>query len=120
VKVATTAVTLIMLVAMGVAFGPAIIGALFHGAVAAQVLLLGAVTAGPYLLGAGLRHGQRSALGLALGTRNFGAALAPLAAMPGANPRALVMIVLGVPVTVILSALAARWFGRDAARLAVR
>jgi hypothetical protein len=49
-----------------------------------------------------------------MGTRNIGAALAPILGARDLDPRAMVMIALGVPVTLILSLVAARWFARRA------
>jgi bile acid:Na+ symporter, BASS family len=51
---------------------------------------------------------QRSVLALGLCTRNVGAAIAPLYAVPGTDPRAMAMCAMAVPVTLVLSAIAAR------------
>ncbi len=116
VKRVTTLVTVVMIGAMMALYGPAMLGAVGTGAIALQILYLGLMTVVPYVAGLGLRGDQRSVLGLALGTRNFGAALAPLVASPGTDPSATAMIAVGVPITVLLSAAAARWFARDGAR----
>ena len=47
-------------------------------------------------------------------TRNIGAALAPLFAIPDVDQRAIVMVALGVPMQTIFSLLAASWFSRRA------
>jgi bile acid:Na+ symporter, BASS family len=116
VRITTTVATIAMLGAMAALHGRAMLGAVGSGAIGVQVLYLGMVIVVSYGTRMGLRQNQRSVLALSLGTRNFGAALVPLMAVPGADPRATVMIALGVPVTLVLSAVAARWFGRDAAR----
>ena len=46
-------------------------------------------------------------------TRNLGAAIAPLMAIQ-ADSRSIVMIALGIPVTLIFSFLAARWYASRA------
>ncbi len=53
---------------------------------------------------------------LGLGTRNVGAAVAPLLAAAELDPRATVMVVLGVPLQILVSLVAAAWFARDAKR----
>ncbi|WP_237216981.1 bile acid:sodium symporter family protein [Falsiroseomonas oryziterrae] len=85
-------------------------------AIATQVLFLGLLTAASYRLSRGLPQAQRSVLGLGICTRNVGAAVAPLLAAPGMDPRAIVMVVLGVPVQILCSLAAAAWFARDATR----
>jgi hypothetical protein len=68
-----------------------------------------ATTVGSYRLCAGLTPEQRSVVGLGACTRNLGAALTPLLAV-NADSRTTVMIALGVPITLLVTALAARWF----------
>jgi BASS family bile acid:Na+ symporter len=87
-------------------------------AIGAQVLFLGLLTAAGYGLSRGLAQAQRSVLGLGLCTRNVGAAIAPLLAVPDIDQRAVVMVVLGVPLQLVCSVLAAAWFARDARRAA--
>lgn len=110
VKGITNAVTLFMLVVMIVLYGRGMLGAIASLAVVSQLLFLGAAMAASYAFGFGLKQNQRSVMSLGLCTRNFGAALAPLMAVKSAEPRATIMIVLGVPLTVLISALAALWF----------
>ena len=49
-----------------------------------------------------------------MATRNLGAALAPLFSIAEMDQRAIVMVVLGLPMMVISALLAARWIGRSA------
>jgi bile acid:Na+ symporter, BASS family len=48
-------------------------------------------------------------------TRNLGAAMAPLLVVE-TDPRTTVMIAMGVPITLVVTYFAARWFERRAAR----
>jgi bile acid:Na+ symporter, BASS family len=114
VKWITSIVTLAMLVVMVLLYWRGMAGAIGSFALAAQVLYLGAVASGAYYLGFGLEKSQRSVISLGLCTRNFGAALAPLMAVRDADPRATIMIVIGVPVTVALSFVFAGLFAKDA------
>lgn len=85
-------------------------------AIGAQLLFLGLLTAAGYGFSHGLAQAQRSALGLGLGTRNVGAAVAPLLAAADMDQRAIVMVVLGVPLQLVCSLVAAAWFARAATR----
>ncbi|WP_170985179.1 hypothetical protein [Roseomonas sp. AR75] len=85
-------------------------------AIGAQILFLALLTAAGYAIPQGLAQAQRSVLGLGLCTRNLGAAVAPLLAVAGLDQRAVVMVVLGVPVQIACSLAAAAWFARDAKR----
>jgi len=54
-------------------------------------------------------------LALGLVSRNVRAVAAPLLAVSGVHPRALVMLALAIPITVLWSFLVAIWFGCRAA-----
>lgn len=109
----TTAIaTLLMLVLCAIAYGKDLASAVGSLAFGTQAVFFLIVTVAPYLFGRGLSHGQRSVLTLGMSTRNVGAAFAPLLAMPGVDQRAVVMVVIGVPMQVIASLLAARWLAR--------
>jgi BASS family bile acid:Na+ symporter len=71
-------------------------------------------TTATYALSFGLPQAQKSVLTLGISTRNLGAALVPLFAIPGVDQRAIVMVVIGVPMQMIASFLAARWLARRA------
>ena len=111
VALITNVLGVLVLVLIGVRHGGAVIDAVGSLAIAAQVLFIGAVTITAYQLGAGLIPEQRSVLTLGVCTRNLGAALAPLATVDS-DPRAMVMIAIAAPVTIVLSAGAARWLAR--------
>jgi BASS family bile acid:Na+ symporter len=91
--------------------GRGVIDAVGSYAIATQLLFVGGVTVAAHLIGAGLADEERSVLTIGICTRNLGAALAPLANLD-TDPRAVVMIAIGAPVTLVLSALTARWLAR--------
>jgi BASS family bile acid:Na+ symporter len=114
VAVLTNVVGGVLLVVIAVQFGPAVYDAIGSYAIFTQLVFLAGVAVAAHVLGAGLRDEQRSVVTIGLCTRNLGAALAPLTAVD-ADPRAIVMIAIGAPVTIAVSALVARWLGRRAA-----
>ncbi len=118
VRLLTNGATALMLLGMLILYGRAILGTAGSGAVALQVLFLAGMTAAAYLLGFGLPQAQRSVLGIGMCTRNVGAALAPLVAIPGTDPRAIVMCVIAAVLTPVLALIAAVWFGRGARNIA--
>jgi BASS family bile acid:Na+ symporter len=110
VKRVTAVATLLVLALCGLIYGRDFISVLGSFAIAAQVLYLGALTALSSVAAMGLPPDQRSVLGLGMSTRNVGAALAPLFAATMLDEGAIVMVVLGVPVQIAVSALAARLY----------
>lgn len=82
-------------------------------AMGSQLLFLSLLTAVSHGCARGLGQAQRSVLSLGLAMRNVGAAIAPLLVAPAVDPRAIVMVALGVPVQLAWSLLAAAWFARD-------
>jgi bile acid:Na+ symporter, BASS family len=101
----------VALLLVAVVHGPGVLDAVGSYAIATQVAFLGLVTVGAHCLGAGLPEAQGSVVTLGVCTRNLGAALAPLAAIDP-DPRTVVMIAIGVPVTVMMSAIVARRLAR--------
>ena len=69
------------------------------------------MTTGSYWLGFGLPTDRKIVLSAGMATRNLGAALAPLFAVPDFDQRATVMVVLGFPLMVLFALLSIRWFG---------
>jgi bile acid:Na+ symporter, BASS family len=99
-----------------VMFGRGLVSTFGSFAIGTQVLYLGLLTAAGYVVPRGLPQAQRSVLGLGLATRNVGAAIAPLLAAAEIDRPAIVMVVLGVPLQIACSLVAAAWFARDAKR----
>jgi bile acid:Na+ symporter, BASS family len=113
VKKTTDIITIVMIVAMAIAYGKGFIGSIGGYAIGTLILFVGGVTLATDRLGFGLKQGQKSVLTIGMCTRNIGAAMAPLMAIK-AESRSVVMVVLGIPVTLIFSFLAARWYASHA------
>lgn len=114
VRKTTGIATLVMLVLCLVVYGRDFISAVGSYAFGTQILFFSVATAAAYGLSFGLPPSQKSVLALGMATRNIGAALAPLFAMPDVDQRAIVMVAIGVPMQTIASLLAAGWFARHA------
>lgn len=110
VKMATAAATVLMLALLVVLYGGEFMSMPGTWSIAALTLFCVGLPAAAYALGLGLDRSQRSVLALGLCTRNVGAAIAPLFAVPGADPRSLAFCAMAVPVTIIASAVFARLF----------
>jgi len=83
-------------------------------AIGAEVLLLLALALVSYRPGFGLEQGQRSAMALAMATRNGAPMLAVFTAFPDQDPRMLVMLLLSGPVPAVLALPLARFFASRA------
>ena len=70
-----------------------------------------------YQLGFGLKQGQRSAMALAMATRNASGMFAAFTAFPNPDPRMLVMILLAGPVPALVALPLARFFASRAETL---
>jgi bile acid:Na+ symporter, BASS family len=99
VKRVTSVDIIIMLGIVAVLYWRDFLSAVGSYAIGAQVLYYCLLGATAYGLGFGLSHEKKSALVLGLCTRNVGAAIAPLLSAPDADPRATVMCVLAVFIT---------------------
>jgi len=67
-----------------------------------------------YRFGFGLKQNQRSVMALGMLTRNFAAVLAAVLTVPNLDPLVITMIVMWVLWSIVLSAVAARIFGKQA------
>ena len=105
------AATLAMLLLIGLLYWRGFLEAIGSYAIATQFLYVIGTMAASWGLARGMKPEQRSVVVLGAGTRNLGAALAPLLAVT-ADPRATVMIALGVPITLLLTAVVARRLSR--------
>ena len=63
-----------------------------------------------YIFGFGLKQNQRSVMSLGMGTRNIAAVFAAALAIPDADPRIMVMVIMWTLWSVVLAAIAARVF----------
>ena len=109
VKKTTDITTMVMLAVMAIVYGKDFVGAIGSYAIGTLILFVGVVTLATDRLGFGLKQEQKSVLTIGMCTRNLGAAIAPLMAIK-ADSRSVVMVALGIPVTLIFSFLAARWY----------
>jgi BASS family bile acid:Na+ symporter len=106
--------TVAMLAGIVILYWQGFVEAIGSYAIASQLIYAVGATVGSYVLSRGLKPGQRSVVSLGACTRNLGAALAPLLAVTS-DPRTTVMIALGVPITLVVTGIAARWFQRQLA-----
>jgi BASS family bile acid:Na+ symporter len=113
VKKSAGIAAVILLALCLVLYGQSFVEMLGQFAIAAYVLFFGLTTATAWAMSPGLTRPRRSVLGLGVCTRNAGAAIAPLFAAPAADPRAIVMVALAVPLQIAAALLWARWFARD-------
>ncbi len=91
-----------------------IVSTLGSYAIGAEVLLLLAIALVSYRFGFGLTQGQRSAMALAMATRNGAPMLAVFTAFPDQDPRMLVMLLLSGPVPAVLALPLTRFFASRA------
>ena len=71
-----------------------------------------------YRFGFGMKQNQRSVMALGMGTRNIAAVLAAALAIPDADPRIVVMVVMWTLWSVVLAAIGAKLFADRARALA--
>ncbi len=90
------------------------VGAIGSRAFLAQFLFVPGLTAGGYLIAAGMPPKQKSVMSLGMCTRNIGAAAAIVGTK--GDQKIMVMLVIATLVTVAVSFGAATWFARSASR----
>ena len=71
-----------------------------------------------YRFGFGMKQNQRSVMALGMGTRNVAAVLAAALAIPDADPRIVVMVIMWTLWSVVLAAIGAKIFARRAGKIA--
>lgn len=67
-----------------------------------------------YRFGFGMKQNQRSVMALGMGTRNIAAVLAAALAIPDADPRIVVMVIMWTFWSVVLAAIGAKLFAKQA------
>ena len=72
-----------------------------------------------YCFGFGLKQNQRSVMSLGMGTRNVAAVLAAALAIPNADPRIVTMTVLWTLWSIVLAAIGAKIFAKQAGKIVV-
>jgi BASS family bile acid:Na+ symporter len=114
VKPTTSIATVVLVLVIFTMYGKDFISALGSYTILAQVLFLTITAIASWVLGFGLLANQKSVLVLGLVSRNIGPAAAPLLAVAQTDHRALISVLIGLPLTVLLSFGLAIWFGRRA------
>jgi bile acid:Na+ symporter, BASS family len=71
-----------------------------------------------YRFGFGMKQNQRSVMALGMGTRNVAAVFAAALAIPNADPRIVVMVVMWTLWSVVLAAIGAKIFAKQAGKTA--
>jgi bile acid:Na+ symporter, BASS family len=104
----------IMLVIALVLYWRDLFSTLGEFAIGTLILFFVGVTAAAYALSFGLPHEQKGVISLGASTRNMGAALAPMMAVPGIDRRAITMVLLAVFIAIFMAAIAARVLARFA------
>ncbi len=87
-------------------------------AIAGQVLFILGMAAPAYFIGFGLNQAQRSAMSLAVCSRNGSAMLMAVTAFPVIDPKLMAMALLAVPVPVIVWLVMASFLGSRAGKIA--
>jgi BASS family bile acid:Na+ symporter len=108
VRALTAVATLATFVMLLVIYGKDLLGVPGSLALAAQLLFFSIVAGCSYQFAFGLDRAQRVVLSAGMSTRNLGAAVAPLLSIAEIDQRAIVMVVLSLPVTVIFAMLVAK------------
>lgn len=83
-------------------------------ALLSMTLFMVGMAAITYRFGFGMKQAQRSVMALGMGTRNIAAVLAGALAIPDADPRIVTMVIMWTLWSVVLAALGARVFARQA------
>ncbi len=85
-------------------------------AIGAEVIFVLGMALVSYQFGFGLKQGQRSAMALAMATRNASGMFAAFTAFPNPDPRMLVMILLAGPIPALVALPLAKVFASQAGR----
>jgi bile acid:Na+ symporter, BASS family len=101
VKKATGLFALMWCILALVLYGKSLLGVAGTFAVGTQLIFFCAIFACTYLLSFGLPREQKIVLSVGATTRNLGACLAPLLAVPDMDARASLMILLGLPMMIV-------------------
>jgi hypothetical protein len=96
-----------------------LLSALGSFGIAAQVLFILGMALVSYNFGFGLNQAQRSAMALAVCTRNGSAMLVAITAFPKLDPNLMAMILLAVPVPLAVWFALAKFFAAQAGRASV-
>ncbi len=113
--------TLLTVIACLVLYGKSMLDTAGEFALLAMTIFMVVVAIITYVFGFGLKQNQRSVMSLGMGTRNIAAVFAAALAIPDADPRIMVMVIMWTLWSVVLAAFAARIFlKRSLVELAAR
>ena len=110
--------TLGMLVSCLVLYGPEMLATAGSFALLSMTIFMVGMGLITYRFGFGLKQNQRSVMALGMGSRNFSAVLVSVLTVPNLDPLVITMIVMWVLWSIVLSAIAARIFGKRAGKTA--
>lgn len=106
--------TLLMVVSCVALFGPEMLDTAGSFALLSMTIFMVVMGLITYRFGFGLKQNQRSVMALGMLSRNFAAVLVAVLTVPNLDPLILTMIVMWVLWSIVLSAIAARIFGKQA------
>jgi Kef-type K+ transport system membrane component KefB len=108
--------TLGMIMSCLVLYGPAMLDTAGSLALLSMTIFMVGMGLITYRFGFGLKESQRSVMSLGMLTRNFAAVLVAVMTVPDLDPLVITMIVMWVLWSIVLAAIAARIFGKQAAK----
>ena len=110
VKVLALVSTLLTVIWCLTLYGKSMLDTAGEFALLAMTIFMVGVGVITYVFGFGLKQNQRSVMSLGMGTRNIAAVFAAALAIPDADPRIMVMVIMWTLWSVALAAIAARVF----------
>ena len=116
VKLIALLSTLATIVWCLVLYGEAMLDTAGEVALLSMTLFMVGMALVTYLFGLGLKQAQRSVMALGMGTRNIAAVLAGALAIPNADTRIVTMVVMWTLWSVVLAAIGARIFAKQAGK----
>jgi BASS family bile acid:Na+ symporter len=119
VKVIAMLSTLMTIVWCLVLYGPAMLNTAGELALLAMTLFMVGMGLITYCFGFDLKQAQRSVMALGMGTRNVAAVLAAALAIPNADPLIVTMTVMWTLWSVVLAAIGAKIFAKQAGEIGV-
>jgi BASS family bile acid:Na+ symporter len=102
--------TLLTVISCLVLYGKSMLDTAGEFALLSMTIFMVGIAIPAYLFGFGLKQNQRSVMSLGMGTRNIAAVFAAALAIPDADPRIMVMVIMWTLWSVVLAAIAARIF----------
>ena len=102
--------TLLTVIACLALYGKSMLDTAGEFALLSMTIFMVGVAIITYTFGFGLKQNQRSVMSLGMGTRNIAAVFAAALAIPNADPRIMVMVIMWTLWSVVLAAIAARIF----------